>query len=119
MPTWPSYAHILHAGYSVTRESALQRTDMESGPPKQARVRSRVMVRRALTVRLDAKADYLNFIDWFAVTIKEGALWFDWTDPIDGQSKPARIVASEGIDQSPLGPRQSQWRVPLIIETWG
>ena len=119
MPTWPSYAHILLDGYAVTRESALQRTDMEDGPPKQARTRARVMVRRAFTVRLDTKADYTSFMTWFSSTIDEGALWFDWADPVDGTVKQARIVASEGLQQTFVGTRMSQWRIPITIETWG
>lgn len=119
MPTWPAYAHMLRDGYTVTRESALQRTEMESGPPKQARVRSRVMVRRAVTVRLATKSDYLAFLAWFSGSIAEGASWFDWPDPVDGQTKPARIVAGEGLQQTVTGQRLGDWRIPLMIETWG
>lgn len=119
MPTWPSYAQILRDGYTVTRESALSRTEMESGPPKQARVRSRVMVRRAVTVRLSTKAHYLSFLAWLSSTINEGASWFDWPDPVDGQTKLARIVASEGIQQTFSGGSMNEWRIPLMIETWG
>lgn len=119
MPTWPSYAHILRDGYTVTRESALQRTEMEDGPPKQTRVRSRVMVRRSFTVRLDAKADYTAFMSWFADAINEGASMFDWTDPVDGTVRQARIVASEGLQQTTVGGKMTQWRIPVVIETWG
>ena len=44
MATWPSYAGIRHEGFAEQRESALMRTEMESGPPRQTKVRSRVLV---------------------------------------------------------------------------
>lgn len=118
MATWPSYAKFLADGFTVRRESALQRSDMETGPAKQARIRSRVLVQRSGSVLLESKADYLAFVAWFAGDVKEGAAWFDWTDPVDGALKSARIAASDGLEQSPLAALRA-WRVRLSIETWG
>lgn len=118
MATWPFYAKFLADGFSVRRESALMRTDMETGPAKQARVRSRVLVQRSGSILLETKAEYLAFVAWFANDISEGASWFDWTDPVDGVLKTARIAASEGLEQSPLAALRA-WRVRLTIETWG
>lgn len=118
MATWPSYAKFLADGFSVRRESALQRTDMETGPAKQARIRSRVLITRSGAVLLKSKADYLAFLAWFANDISEGSAWFDWVDPVDGATKTARIVAAD-MEQAPMTPSLDAWSVRLSIETWG
>lgn len=118
MATWPAYAGIREDGFGEQRESALERSEMESGPAKQARVLSRVMVRRSITVDIEALADYRAFIAWFKNDISEGALWFDWSDPVDGATKPARVVAAEWMDAKPRAGLRN-WEIPMTIETWG
>ena len=58
MPAWPAYAHLLLAGYGESRAPSLLRTEMEDGPPKQARIRSRALVTRKAVVQLRSLADY-------------------------------------------------------------
>ncbi len=120
MPTWPSYAHIDLDGYAEQRETALQSTEMESGPPKVVRTKSRVMVRRPASVRFDTKADYLNFLTWFQADIKHGALWFDWLDPITRSTRQARIKGGELGDAVLLGSATLDRgvRLTLTLETW-
>lgn len=117
MATFPTYATILQSGYVEQRESALLRTEMEDGPPKQARIKSRVMVTRTVTVQLKSRADYQAFITWYAETINEGTDWFDWTDPVSGTVKQARFV-SDVLQATPTG-GMSVWNVAAKIETWG
>lgn len=117
MPTLPAYAKILLAGFAEQRESALLRTEMESGPPKQAKVKSRVMVTRPATISIETKADYLSFVDWFAHDINEGAAWFDWTDPVSGTTRQARFVGG-GLDATPVAGLR-HWMIKTKIETWG
>lgn len=117
MATFPSYAKILQSGFSEQRESALLRTEMEDGPPKQARIKSRVMITRPVTILLQSRADYLAFIAWFSETIHEGADWFDWTDPVSGTVKSARFV-SDVLQATPAG-GLSVWSVTAKLETWG
>lgn len=118
MSTFPAYAKLLFDGFSEQRESAIQRTEMESGPPKQARVRSRVMVTRPVSILLDSKADYEAFRDWFAGDLAEGALWFDFIDPVSETTKPARFVGG-GLDGVPGNSALSHWVIKHKIETWG
>lgn len=117
MATFPSYARLLVAGYSEARESALQRSEFESGPARQARVKSRVMVRRSATVNLESLADYHAFIAWFSTDLDEGAGWFDYTDPVRGTTVQARIVAGD-LTATPE-PGLQDWTIPVVIETWG
>lgn len=120
MPSWPSYAHIQLDGYAEQRETALQATEMESGPPKLVRVKSRVMVRRPVAVRFDTRADYAAFIAWFQSDIKHGSLWFDWTDPLTRSPRQARIKDGLLGDAVLLGSAALDRgvRLTLTLETW-
>lgn len=120
MPTWPSYAQIQLDGYAEQRESALQATEMDSGPPKLVRVKSRVMVRRPVAVRFNTRADYLAFIGWFQADIQHGALWFDWVDPLTRTSRQARIKDGLLGDAVLLGSTALDRgvRLTLTLETW-
>lgn len=119
MPVFPSYAKLLREGFSEQRESALLRTEMESGPPKQARVKSRVMVTRPVKIMLDNLADYQAFVEWFATDLAEGALWFDWADPVSGTTRQVRFVGG-GLSAAPVAVVAGHWTIDgLRIEGWG
>ena len=118
MAALPSYASIHLDGYAEQRESALMRTEMESGPPKQAKIKSRVMVTRPVTIRVNTLADYQAFVVWFSDTINEGADWFDWLDPISNTTKQARIQGG-ALDASPMGSINGAWVMRAKLETWG
>ena len=65
---------------------------------------------------LNSLADYNSFITWFQDTINYGADWFDWTDPVDGIEKSARIVGGLGKEATPVP--VSKWVIDAVIETW-
>lgn len=117
MPSFPSYAKILSTGFSEKRESALLRTEMESGPPKQARIKSRVLVERAVAILLMSNADYIAFVAWFSEALNEGVAWFDFKDPVSQMTKQARFVGG-GLEGTPSG-ALSTWTINTKIETWG
>ena len=117
MTAFPSYATLID-GLSEQRESALLRTEMESGPPKQARIKSRVLTTRPVTILLGSKADYLRFVDWFSIDLDEGAAWFDWLDPVSGTTKAARF-AGGGLDATAVGGDLDAWSISQKLETWG
>lgn len=118
MATLPSYVKVLLAGFGERRESGLLRTEMESGPPKQLKIKSRVLVTRPVRLRVENNTNYLAFLAWFATTINQGADWFDWTDPVTNTTKSARIVGGElGVAQ-PLAGVRGGWVIPCQIETW-
>lgn len=119
MAAFPAYAKLLRDGFSERRESALLRSEMESGPAKQAKVRSRVMVTRPVRVMVNSLADYQAFIAWFRDTINEGADWFDWLDPVDNVTKSVRFVGG-GMDAEPAAVINGPWFINgLRIEGWG
>lgn len=113
----PAYVEILLDGFMEQRASALLRTEMEEGPPKQARIRSRVLVTRPATLRVRSRADYLNLVAWFSTTLHEGADWFDFADPVTQTVKQARFVGG-GFDATPQS-GLATWLIKTQIETWG
>lgn len=118
MATFPSNAKLLFEGFTERPASAVLRTEMESGPPKQAKLVSRVMVPRPVRYLFASKADYQAFVTWFRTQISYGADWFDWTDPVDGTVKSARIVNGT-YEPTPLRKNLERWVVAMDLETWG
>ncbi len=117
MATFPAYAAILLDGFAEQREPALLRTEMESGPPRQTKIKSRVMKTRPVKILLDSRDDYLSFETWFATTINEGADWFDWADPVSGTTKSVRFVGS--MNAVPLADTNGPWAISgLSLEGW-
>lgn len=117
METFPAYARLLRDDYKQQRESGVQRSEMESGPPKQLQTVSRVLVTRPVVYRFASKNDFNNFITWFQSTIHFGADWFTWTDPLDAVAKSARIVSALDIED-PVQAGLAGWHVRFRIETW-
>lgn len=117
---FPSTGKLSLSGYSEKPESALLRSEMESGPAKQALIKSRVMVERSITLHYSF-AEYAAFKAWFKSTdCNRGASWFDWLDPIDGATKQARLKNGD-YDALPRSGGEGavlEWDVSMIIETW-
>ncbi len=117
MPVFPNYAKILLAGYSVQQASALKRSDMDAGPPKQRLDRSRQMTERQVTVQLRSRADYESFKAWFRDDIHRGADWFDWVDPESLATVQARIKGGD-LHRQPMNSALTIWNVTFVLETW-
>lgn len=118
MSALPSYVGILRDGFAEQRgKGGLVRSQMESGPAKQRRVATRTMVTRSVRLRIDTKANYLAFVEWFKTDLAMGADWFTFTDPVDGVIKLGRFVGGE-YSASPQGSNE-YWTVTATLETWG
>ena len=120
MPTWPAYAEIQWPGYAEQREKATLDSEMESGPNKVVKVKSRVTVKRPVSVYFATRADYDAFLVWFADDIGNGALWFDWFDPARKITRQARVAKGELGDAKPVSPFcfDAGWMLSLVLETW-
>ena len=120
---FPTYGKLLLAEYTEQPASAILRTEMESGPPKQAMIKSRVMVTRSLTYIYTA-SEFASFKVWVRDTISRGADWFDYVDPADGATKQGRLVVSQ--NGSPYSAKATtsaigsvlSWEVSMQVETW-
>lgn len=117
MATFPTYAQILYNGYSQKKESALLRTEMDSGPPKQAKVKSKVMVVRSVKIYLSTKTDFQSFETWYDTTLDQGSAWFDFVDPVSGSTIQARF-RDGGYTAQPMIADMSKWEVSAQIESW-
>lgn len=117
MAAFPAYPKLLFQGFTEKPEPAIKRSDAESGPAKQLKTKSRVLVKRSVSYLLASAADRDSFMTWFKVTINFGADWFDWIDPYDNATKPARIVGGD-IDPKPQRKMLDRWTVDFQIETW-
>jgi hypothetical protein len=117
MATFPTYMKLTHTGPRVTREPVVLRTDMESGPPKQAMARSLGMVTRAVEYACTL-ANYQLFKTWFKIDVARGAGWFFWSDPEDDVSKLARIVGGVIDEEMPSGKTLDVWILKFKLETW-
>lgn len=118
MATFPTYAKLLHA-IDVQRESQVGSTPMETGPSKQARVRSRGMVFWRVKYALASLTDYNNFIDqFFDIDISGGADWFDYPRPTDDAIVQARIIDGS-LDKETPNKHMDVWVVEFVIGWWG
>jgi hypothetical protein len=115
---WPVYARLAWPAYTVRRAPGVIRTQLDSGPPRQHRVRHRTMVEREVTVLLASQTDYAAFLAWFDGELARGVKWFDWPDPADGEVKLARIKDGLLARETPARKQMDHWRVALTIETW-
>lgn len=117
MATFPTYAKVLFNGYSQKKESALLRTEMDSGPPKQAKVKSKVMVVRSVKIYLSSKSDFQSFETWYDTDLEQGSSWFDFTDPVSGSTVQARF-RDGGYTSTPMIADMSRWEITAQIESW-
>jgi len=117
--TFPTYARLLTDGFSIKRPSGVDRSSIEDGMANQRRRQSRVLVPISVMYQLDSQADYTSFLDWYYNEINSGADWFNWTDPLDKQSKLARIVQGTLNEEKPIdGVPNLGWRISMTIERW-
>ncbi len=114
--TFPSNGKLLSSAYSEKNTASVYRTQMESGPPKQARRQSMTLEMHQVTY-LFSNADYISFKTWFHTTVQQGALWFNWTDPVDSVVKDARAVNGD-FASTPINPQMTHWKVTMNFETY-
>lgn len=119
MAAFPAYALLLFDPQADRApQPAVDRTEMERGPPKQLPRATRAMVRLPVQYILKTQADYLSFVTFFNDTLRKGADWFDWTDPAGNVVRQARIVGGE-IRYRPTRRDLERWIVSFELEYWG
>lgn len=114
MATFPTGGKITFSGFKRKRTSNVIRSDMEAGPPKQAKRSSQDIIRFPVTY-LFTESEYDAFDLWVKTTINSVG-WFDWTEPKDGAVLNARIVNGDISDATPLNPHMADWIVKFEIE---
>ena len=117
MATLPSYVKISFDGFTIKKETGILRTEFETGPPRQARVKSRTMKTRSVNLFIDSKANFLLFETWFDDELEQGALFFNMTDPVSGNTIEARFVGGVYTAQ-PMSAKLDLWQINCQIESW-
>ena len=117
MATLPSYVKILFEGYSEQKESGIIRTEFETGPPRQARFKSRTMKTRNVQLYIETNANFQAFETFFIEDLKQGSLFFNFTDPLTGQTSEGRFVGGL-YSAAPLGVPPDRWFISCQIESW-
>lgn len=109
---FPTGVAIVLGSVSESPQSAVLRSEMERGVPKQRRERSDVLVSVPAELQFRNKAQAQDWLDWFysAAGAGAGADWFAWVHPRTGQTVQARI---KGGELGPLQPMHGTWRAGL------
>lgn len=113
MATFPTYLQPLQTAFSETPRPGVQRTAMETGPPKQYLTDSQVLRRRTITYLATSASDLQSWRTWWKANRAE---WFTWTDPVGGATKSARLIDG-AVQETPRNPQLTQWDIALEIET--
>ena len=116
MAVWPgSLPQVVSwQGYARRIQDTRIRSTVEAGPPK---VRSRFTARvdqQDLPVVYFTKAEWGTLETFYGTTLQQGALPFDWTDPITGATVSFRFVKPPQFGQM-LGPDTIPVTLPLEV----
>ena len=117
MADFPAYLKLLREGFGKEPEPIISRTPMDDGMVKQAKVKARALVGRTVRYAADTKADFQSWETFFNTTVNAGADWFNWTDPLDGAVKLARVVQGS-YSATPINGALTRWVIAMRIETW-
>lgn len=118
MAAFPTVKHYWN-DFHEQEGSALRRTQMETGPAKQAKHQSRVLITVSMKLAFFSKAEFDAFMTFFRTTVNRGADWFDWTHPRSGTVFQARFVA--GQEMAPVDHLRATLDLidlPILLEYW-
>ena len=90
---FPSYAQVVADGYTVGRASDVQRTTLEDGAVRQAKVYTAAPKLRTIEVLLESDADQARFDSWAS---SSAHVPFAWTDPEDGTVRNVVVQGGHG-----------------------
>jgi hypothetical protein len=114
---FPAYLTLADKDFAEQPDQAVYRTQVEGGLPKLLQKFSLTLVKRPVVYLAGTNADYQSFKTWVRATLKNGADWFNWTDPVDNVLKLARIE-NGAFKGSPWTPMLDKWEISMTIETW-
>ena len=119
MSSFPAYAKLDQQGFKKTSGQSVLRSPMEDGFVKQMKWRAKTLRTRTVLYALDTLANRNSFEVWVDTTLNMGADWFDWTDPVSGTVRTARIVeGSKGVTYTLVSGSLVYWTAAFSIETY-
>lgn len=93
MAAWPAYAQVVADGYTVGRAADVQRTTLEDGARRQAKVYTAAPKLRTIEVLLADDADMRRFDAWAGTSAHAP---FAWVDPEDGTARSVVVQGGHG-----------------------
>lgn len=115
MATWPGgLPDRQFVGLTHKRQPAKLRSPMTSGTTKVRRIATAVPYRTSIPVFF-SNAEKQTFDAFWATTLKEGSLFFDWEDPVTDATVSMEIIEYPDFALS-TGPDGRFWRGTMEIE---
>lgn len=118
MVAWPgSLPQYAYLPVSETRQSATLRSNMESGPPKVRRRFTAAMRHLDFDMAFDG-TQKATFDTFFNTTLSEGAVSFDFPDPVSGNTIGVRFREPVSWQQTQTGATSAErsWRGKMKLE---
>ncbi|MDH5393950.1 MAG: hypothetical protein OEY11_12245 [Gammaproteobacteria bacterium] len=94
MAVFPAFKALMFDSFQEQAESAVLRTQMDSGSVKQAQLYSQGSFNRTVTYVFTG-TQFEAFKIWWRDDLGLGAGWFDWDDPLDGATK--QVMMNQGV----------------------
>lgn len=116
--SWPTRLPLpTYDGYALEPESAVTRTDMESGPARQRRRFTQTPTRIPVRWRMGAR-EFAVFEAWFRLKLADGTGWFtlDLLGGIGIAAHEARFVGQGNAPYKAIPSRGDIWIVTAILE---
>lgn len=117
----PSYAIIVLEGYSESLSPAMHRSEFDDGYVRQNAKISRRRIVRSATIRLCSVEDLREFKCWLRDSVRNGAMWWLYTDPVEGRDLRARFVNGDFVFKTINQVREggsNVWTADCEIESW-
>lgn len=102
----------LLAGYALTPEGALE-SRVDDGPPKARRQSTLVMETAPVVFRMTPTVYADTFRPFYETTLARGAFWFDWVEPLTGDTVAAQFVG--GNPPTPIKTAGGRIRLSAVI----
>jgi hypothetical protein len=123
IPIFPAFMVLIFAGHNHQPQSAVRRSEFESGPVRQASYKCREMIRRSVTYRACSAAEYAAFQNWRSKILAHGADHFLWTDPLRvnagvSPSTVRAVIVDGSTTGDPSNDRLDTWEISFTIEYW-
>ena len=118
MPTWPAtLPEFAQVGMNVTPQDSVVRSSMDAGPPSRRNRFTATTTDLSYTMLLTGE-QIGTLRAFYRDTLRNGALSFDWTDPVDGSAvsiafkQPPQASGAAGA----ADPVDRKWIVSLSLE---
>lgn len=115
MEALPSYVCVEVSGYGESFDPSVQVTEMERGPPKMARINSRVQMNLRASLLFMTNADAVAFENWYFDAIQRVGE-FTMEHPRTGATITAWFQGGSIGTLAPVTNRRQKWRRDVVIE---